>query len=129
MHFLDPHWSYLPPKEFLERFGPRPPDISDLLDVVARSKAPPSPAETKQVTQLYDGEIAFTDQELGRFFDELKAMRLYNESLIIVTADHGEALYEHGHWQHSKTLYDEIVRIPSLRNGRSLAHGGAWAPR
>ena len=51
---------------------------------------------------------------MGRFFDELKTLGLYDNSLIIITADHGEAFYERGHWQHSQTLYDEIVRIPLI---------------
>ena len=114
MHLLDPHWPYLPPKEFLERFGPRPRDISDLQDLIARAEPPPSETETNEIIRLYDGEIAFTDQELGRFFEELKSLGLYEDSLIIVTADHGEAFYEHGHWQHSQTLYDEVVRIPMI---------------
>jgi len=114
MHLLDPHWPYLPPREFLERFGPRPRDISDLQDLISRSQPPPSQKETEEIIQLYDSEIAFTDRELGRFFDELKTLELYHDSLIIVTADHGEAFYEHGHWQHSQTLYEEIVRIPLM---------------
>ncbi len=114
MHLLDPHWPYLPPREFIERFGPRPRDISDLQDLIARSKPPPSDRETHEIIQLYDGEIAYTDQELGRFFAELKMLGLYEDSMIIVTADHGEAFYEHGHWQHSQTLYDEVVRIPLI---------------
>ncbi|MGH9460647.1 MAG: sulfatase family protein, partial [Vicinamibacteria bacterium] len=114
MHLLDPHWPYLPPKEFLERFGPRPRDISDLQDLILRAEPPPSETERDEIIRLYDGEIAFTDQELGRFFEELKALGLYDNSLIIVTADHGEAFYEHGHWQHSQTLYEEIIRIPMI---------------
>ena len=114
MHLLDPHWPYLPPREFIERFGARPRDISDLQDLIAHSKPPPSDRETQEIIQLYDGEIAYTDQELGRFFAELKMLGLYEDSMIIVTADHGEAFYEHGHWQHSQTLYDEVVRIPLI---------------
>ena len=114
MHLLDPHWPYLPPNDFLERFGPRPRDISDLQDLILRAEPPPSETERDEIIRLYDGEIAFTDQELGRFFEQLKVLGLYDHSLIIVTADHGEAFYEHGHWQHSQTLYEEIIRIPMI---------------
>jgi arylsulfatase A-like enzyme len=114
MHLLDPHWPYLPPNDFLERFGPRPRDISDLQDLILHAEPPPSETERDEIIRLYDGEIAFTDQELGRFFEELKALGLYDHSLVIVTADHGEAFYEHGHWQHSQTLYEEIIRIPMI---------------
>jgi len=114
IHLLDPHWPYLPPDSFLERFGPRPRDISDLQDLIARAEPPPGQTETDEIIRLYDGEIAFTDQEVGRLFAELKSLGLYQDSLIILTADHGEAFYDHGHWQHSQTLYDEIVRVPMI---------------
>ena len=104
----------MPPAEFRTRFGPRPPDISYLNHKVLRRIPPSSEEEIRQVIDLYDGEIAYLDQELGRFFDELEARGLYEQSLIIVTADHGEAFYEHGHWEHAQTLYEEMVRIPLI---------------
>jgi len=85
-----------------------------LLEKVLRDKPPSSEEEIRHVIDLYDGEIAYLDQELGRFFDELDARGLYDPSLIIVTADHGEAFYEHGYWEHTQTLYEEMVRIPLI---------------
>ena len=113
-HLFDPHLPYVPPAEFRMRFGPRPPDISHLNHKVLRRIPPSSEEEIRHVIDLYDGEIAYLDQELGRFFDELAARGLYDQSLIIVTADHGEAFYEHGHWEHAQTLYEEMVRIPLI---------------
>jgi len=114
LHMFDPHWKYLPPAEFRIRFGQRPGDISDLLSKVPQSDPPESRKEIEDMINLYDGEIAYLDQEVGRLFDELKAMGLYDRSLIIVTADHGEAFFEHGYWEHSQTLYEEMVRIPLI---------------
>jgi len=114
VHLIDPHWPYLPPKAWLERLGPRPPDISDLLDKVFDGGAPSDHDEIEQVIRLYDGEIAYADEQLGRLVDELKSLDLYDDALIIVTADHGEAFYEHGHWQHTVSLYDEVVHIPLI---------------
>ena len=51
----------------------------------------------------------------GAFFDHVKAEGLYDSSLIVVTADHGEAFYEHGYWKHTQTLYEEMVRVPLHR--------------
>ncbi|MFQ5792873.1 MAG: sulfatase, partial [Acidobacteriota bacterium] len=76
--------------------------------------APKSPEEKAQIINLYDAEIAYADREIGRLLDALKAMGLYDRSLIILTSDHGEAFYEHGHWEHSQTLYDEIIRVPLI---------------
>ena len=114
LHLLDVHWPYSPPSDFRALFGGRPPNISGLLDKVLHDKEPSNQEEINQVMNLYDGELAYVDQELGRFFDELKAARLYERSLIIVTADHGEAFYEHGYWKHTQTLYEEMVRVPLI---------------
>jgi arylsulfatase A-like enzyme len=114
VHLIDPHWPYLPPKSWLERFGPRPRDISDLLEKVFDGDTPSDQDEIEQVIHLYDAEIAYADEQVGRLVDELKSRDLYDDALIIVTADHGEAFYEHGHWQHTVSLYDEVIRIPLI---------------
>jgi arylsulfatase A-like enzyme len=120
LHIMDAHWTYAPPKEFLTRFGERPRDISSLLDIVG-THASPTPEELAQIISLYDAEIAYLDQELGRFFAALKQMDIYDDSLILLTADHGEAFLEHGHWEHARPwrhdgpgLYDEIVHVPLI---------------
>jgi arylsulfatase A-like enzyme len=63
---------------------------------------------------LYDAEIVYLDREVGRFFDELKKRGMYEDSLILVTADHGEAFLEHGFWEHGQTLYKEMVHVPLI---------------
>jgi arylsulfatase A-like enzyme len=63
---------------------------------------------------LYDAEILYTDGQLGRFLDELASTGLYDRSLIVVVGDHGEAFHEHGLWQHTLTLYEEMIRIPLI---------------
>lgn len=60
----------------------------------------------------YDGEIAFTDLHLGRLFRHLRQIGLIDRTLIVITADHGEAFGEHGRYWHGRYLYDESVRIP-----------------
>jgi arylsulfatase A-like enzyme len=114
LHFLEAHWPYIPPREFSERFGDRPRDITSVNDLVDEGLAPTEPKQVEELIQLYDGEIAYVDQELGRFFERLKSMGLYDSSLIVVTADHGEAFYEHGHWQHGDSLYEEVLRVPLI---------------
>ena len=114
VHLFDVHWPYLPPPEFVERFGPRPDDLSDLLDKVPLAVPPSTGEEVEQMVNLYDAGIAFVDQQVGRLLDELKALDLYDKSLIIVTADHGEAFYEHEHWAHNLSLHEEVVRVPLI---------------
>ena len=114
VHLYDPHWPYLPPRELLEKFGPRPKDISDLMERTQGQEAPKNASEVEDIIRLYDSEIAFADRELGRFFQALKDNGMYDDTLVIITSDHGEAFYEHGHWQHSQTLYDELTRVPLI---------------
>jgi arylsulfatase A-like enzyme len=113
LHLFEPHWPYLPESELIEKFGPRPADISKLMHKVSNQDvAPDGPEEVQEVENLYDAEVFATDRALGRFFSELRSRGLYDSSLIIVVADHGEAFYEHGLWQHTLSLYEEMIRIP-----------------
>ena len=128
LHFFDPHWRYLPPRDFVDRFGPRPDDVSGLLELVADGLPPPSSKEIHQIIDLYDAEIAYMDGEIGRLFDALKEMGMYDSSLIIVTADHGEGFYEHGHWEHTQTLYDELTKIPLIIKWPNSTPKGRFRP-
>ena len=114
LHLIDAHWPYEPPPEFEERFGPIRADVPAMLKKVLEQIPPEGPVEIEQAIDLYDAEIAYADQELGRFFDELVKRDLYENAFIIVTADHGEAFYEHDNWQHGWTLYEEIVHVPLI---------------
>jgi arylsulfatase A-like enzyme len=80
---------------------------------IARVNTPnPPPEMAPEITRLYDGEIAYLDQHLGDLFGWLKQQGLYEETLIVFTADHGEEFYEHGGWWHGLTLYDEQLHVP-----------------
>lgn len=121
LHLYDIHAPYAAPTEFIDRFDEANADVSDLLTRVARRAPPQSVEEVEQVIALYDAEVAYVDQEIGRFFDALKQRGLFDASLIVLTADHGEAFYEHGAWEHGRAadldkpgLYDEIVHIPLI---------------
>jgi len=63
-------------------------------------------------SDLYDGEIRFTDAELGRLWDRLRGLGLDKRTLLVVVGDHGEEFQEHGGDYHGKTLYEEVLRVP-----------------
>lgn len=65
-------------------------------------------------TAAYDTEVAYTDRHIGRLLDGLKRRGLYDNTLIIITADHGEGLGDHGYEGHGLTLYEEEVHVPLL---------------
>ncbi len=74
----------------------------------------PPPEMAGKLSDLYDDEITFFDREFGRLIDWLKKNNLYDGTVILVTADHGEEFYEHNGWWHGTTLYDEQIHIPLI---------------
>lgn len=75
----------------------------------------PFPAETVQlVTNQYDTAIHVLDAELGRLFEELKKLGLYDNTMIILTSDHGEFLGEHDLIDHGKDVYQPVVWVPLI---------------
>ena len=85
---------------------------------------PPEPFKTQYKNHSYEGEIAFTDSELGRLFDHLEKNGLYESTLVVLTSDHGESLGEHGEETHGYFAYNTtlhvplIIRAPGLKPGR-----------
>ena len=76
--------------------------------------APPEPFKTEYRDHPYDGEIAYTDQELGRLIAWLKQNRLYASTEIVLLSDHGESLGEHGEKEHGFFVYNSTVHIPLI---------------
>jgi arylsulfatase A-like enzyme len=99
------------------------------LDAVNSRRIRPTAAEVARYEQLYDGNLAVADQELGWLRARLEAAGLWDRSLVIVAADHGEALHEHGFIGHNAQLYEESVRIPLVvRFPRGTFPRGARVP-
>ncbi len=74
-----------------------------------------SSLEQENVIALYDGEIHYTDEVLIRpLIEELKKLGLYQNTMIILTSDHGEEFFDHGAWYHGHTLYEELIQIPLI---------------
>lgn len=68
----------------------------------------------KKLMDKYDSEISFTDKHLQPLFDTLKAKGLYENTVVVITADHGEAFKEHGFYFHGRTVYTEELKVPLL---------------
>jgi arylsulfatase A-like enzyme/Tfp pilus assembly protein PilF len=75
---------------------------------------PPEPFKSRYASALYDGEIAYTDSVVGSFVEVLRKHGLYENSVIAIAADHGEAFGEHGEERHGMFLYDETIHVPLL---------------
>ena len=77
------------------------------------------------VTALYDAEILFTDDVVGRLLDALERHGVLDETLVVVTSDHGEGLMDHDEMQHGFHLYEELLHVPLLLRLPGGAHAGA----
>jgi arylsulfatase A-like enzyme/Flp pilus assembly protein TadD len=75
---------------------------------------PPEPFKAHYASEPYDGEIAYTDSVVGGVIDVLRRNGLFQNTVIAIAADHGEALGEHGEKWHGMFLYDETIRVPLL---------------
>ena len=88
----------------------------------------PDPALTDYLKTTYAGEVTHVDARIGEFVDWLKDRKLYDPTLLVVTADHGEEFFEHGGWWHGTTLYDEQIHVPAILKLPGQAHGGVRVP-
>jgi arylsulfatase A-like enzyme/thioredoxin-like negative regulator of GroEL len=82
------------------------------------------PAEFGQ-PDAYDGEVAFSDDIVGRLFDSIRERGWYDAATIVVTADHGEGLGDHQEKEHGLFLYNETIRVPLLVKLPGARHGGS----
>jgi arylsulfatase A-like enzyme len=101
LHYMDPHDPY-----FAHPY--------DGSGYARASDQNPDPALAPAFSALYDGEVRYLDGYLGQLFDWLKAEGLYDDALIVLTADHGEEFQEHGGWWHGQTLYQEQIAVPLI---------------
>ncbi len=81
--------------------------------------------EVRNIIALYDAEIRYTDEKLiGQLVNKLKQIGLYQQTMIIVTSDHGEEFFDHGGWEHGHTLYDELIKVPLIIKFPDLKYKG-----
>lgn len=88
---------------------------------------PPAPYDLEFRQQPYDGEIAYVDAQLGRFFAFLKERQDWDNTIIVVTADHGEGMGEHGELTHAILLHQATLHIPLILRGPTVPHGETTA--
>ena len=115
LHLWDVHYDYLPPQAVLEHFDPDYTGPLDGLDVgdPKTYTADMDPRDLQHVVARYDGEIRHTDRELERVFAALRNRGTFDNTIVIVTADHGEEFLDHGKFMHEQ-LYDEWLHVPLL---------------
>ena len=117
LHLFDVHDDYVPPAPYDTAFDP---DYTGPIDgtKVSTQDSPIDselPAEDlAHLAALYLGEVAWVDAQLGRLFDELEKRGLTEDTLIVVTSDHGEEFFEHGNKTHRTQLFRESTDVPLI---------------
>jgi arylsulfatase A-like enzyme len=117
VHYTDPHDPYFAHPEFMP--GPEPAggfdgSRRDLRRMDAQHPSDLTDADKERIRWLYASEVAYCDQWVGALFDGLAERGLSDETLVVVTADHGEGLWDHEKRAHGKDLYEEMIRVPLL---------------
>jgi len=116
IHYWDVHYDYTPPAPFDTLFDQDyTGDLSGArFEGNARIVADMPARDLEHLVALYDGEIAHTDSYIGALMSELKERDLWQDALVILTADHGEEFFEHGAKGHRKNLHAETVNVPLI---------------
>ena len=131
LHYMDTHYPYLPPAEYVRKLFNRrisryrmvnlySKQLKTFREAGFRNVGWLSPAEIDTLINLYDADIRYVDDNIGRLLESL-GNHLEN-TIIIVTADHGEAFGEHNSLGHG-TLYEELIRVPLIIAGPGIKAG------
>jgi arylsulfatase A-like enzyme len=120
IHYMDVHMPYIPAIEYLNKIGinyaiseRKMWRLRDKLYNFQTTKKIKD-EDLKNLIDLYDAEIRFTDEAIGKVINKFKLLDLLDNLTLIITADHGEEFLEHGGLGHSARLYDEIMRVPLI---------------
>ena len=70
--------------------------------------------DVQQLVALYDRGIAYVDHWVGELIDGLRERGLYDETIVVLTSDHGEEFFEHGRFEHSFSYYEEMLKVPLI---------------
>jgi arylsulfatase A-like enzyme len=132
LHLLDPHDPYQPPAAWRgplrpdqrSYFAPKDqvgdPSVIDLQNGLAIGL---DDAFWAHVRELYDGEVHYVDASIGRILDALEARGLDANTLVVITADHGEEFLDHGSYYHGQSVYEELIRVPLIFIGPRVKSG------
>ncbi|MDH5672210.1 MAG: sulfatase-like hydrolase/transferase [Myxococcales bacterium] len=132
MHTIDPHVPYRPPTSFVSMYDEPysgKVDFSNtatLLEKIKVGSVALQDRDKRYLEALYDAEISYHDVHFAAVMEGLEKRGLADETMVVVTADHGEEFWDHGSVGHGHSVYDEllhvplIVRIPGLTEGKQV---------
>lgn len=132
LHYMDPHGLYDPPPEGRIFHSETPDYITPQSErafiaeynVPAEARTADGRIDAARVRDRYDGEVHYVDIQIGRLIRELREREMLDNTLVVVTADHGESLGEHDYWfEHGRDAYEASCRVPLI-----VRMAGPWRP-
>ncbi|MFA4925746.1 MAG: sulfatase-like hydrolase/transferase [Candidatus Aminicenantales bacterium] len=134
-HLEGGHAPYLAPTAFVKKFWPEenlpereswPTTFPQSLGLFLPFREGPEIAEAdrQKMTALYDAKILYHDYWLGQLLEFLKAENRLKDTLLLITADHGEEFYDHRGWGHGHSLYQELIHVPLIMSGEGWLPAG-----
>jgi arylsulfatase A-like enzyme len=131
---VDSHYPWIARRPWIDLYSPPPYDgpfqdqaLAAVLGVRVGSMGcalVPPRREIDRLIAIYDSTISYQDKELGRLIAQLKSWGIWGETMLIITADHGEELYEYGQCGHGSSMRDLLIRVPLLIHDPARFPGG-----
>jgi arylsulfatase A-like enzyme len=118
VNFLEPHLPYRPPAGFAQDMFAAPEaekrarQVRQDVHAHETGMGPMSEEELAQLRGLYDGEVAYVDYRVGELLDFLRELGILEETLLVITSDHGEQIGDHGFLGHNLNVYDDLLHVP-----------------
>jgi arylsulfatase A-like enzyme len=127
LHFMDAHEPYIASSRFFEELGWTTAEaLTHSYEILAKIHFCPDKLtkyDLKLLNKFYNYSIKYVDECIGYFLEKLEEISFERDTLIILTADHGELLGEHNAIGHGGLLYDELIRVPLIIKGLGLPQG------
>lgn len=131
VHTIDTHVPYQPPRDYLELYDPSkyegPINFSKksaLLEEIKLGRLPVATRDRERLAALYDASISYHDVYFNVLMNGLEQRGLDADTMVVVTADHGEEFWDHGSVGHGHSLFDELLHVPLLLRVPGVTHAG-----
>ncbi|WP_311172587.1 sulfatase [Halobellus ordinarius] len=113
VHYMDPHRPY--GMDLDDPVYTQPADEAEIADLMSTAGVQPdslTDEQQRRIVDLYDSDVRYTSNHVGRLFDWLRERGLWDDLDVILTADHGEEFCDHGSYFHRNRPYDELIHVP-----------------
>lgn len=116
LNFQSSHVPYMVPRDFPRRFGPKSVDFKIRFAHFPKDKI-------QLVKDIYADSLDYVDAQISTLINFLKAKRIWDDTVIVITSDHGQAFYEHGFASHASAIFNEVMKVPLIIRSPGLEPG------